>query len=180
VGDIESQAGRRAIRAVVREETGIATDLEWQAAVELALEDNDLADKALRAFERAGEAIGRGVATLVTLFSPACVVIYAPAELIEPSGGNSRIADAFKSTAEEFSRHAFPPQRQCDLVTRPLRPTDGSLGAALIALSRLFSVPLARTSPNWSTPDGPASLPSPRRESRACNLRCVNIFELFS
>jgi predicted NBD/HSP70 family sugar kinase len=171
VGDIESQAGRRAIRAVAREETGISTDLEWQAAVELALGDGDLADKALRAFERAGEAIGRGIATLVTLFSPACVVIYAPGELIGPSGGNSRIADAFKSAVEEFPQHAFPPKHQCGLVTRALQPTDGPLGAALIALSRLFSVPLARTSPNWSTPDGSASRTSPRRESPSASHR---------
>lgn len=166
VGDIESQAGRRAIRAVTREETGLSSDLEWQAAVELALGDGDLADKALRAFTWAGEAIGRGIATLMTMLSPAGVVIYAPRQLIQPSDGNSRVADAFMAAVEEFRHHTFPP-RQCSLVTRPLQPTFGAHGAALIALSRLFGVPLAPPSPNWSTPDGPASLTPAHRESGA-------------
>jgi predicted NBD/HSP70 family sugar kinase len=165
VGDIESQAGRRAIRAVACEQTGISADLDWEAAVEIAQGYGDLADKALVAFERAGEAIGRGIATLVTLLNPACVVIYAPGELIEPSGGSSRIADAFKNAVQEFRQNTFPRKRQCSLVTRPVHPTDGALGAALIALSRLFSVPLAPTTPNWSTSNDPAGSPTPRRES---------------
>lgn len=165
VGDIESQAGRRAIRAFAREQTGISADLEWEAAVELARGYGDLADKALVAFERAGEAIGRGIATLVTLLNPACVVIYTPSEMIEPSGGSTRVADAFKNAVEEFRQNTFPRTRRCGLVTRPVRPTDGALGAALIALSRVFSVPLAPTSPNWSTSNDPAGFPPPRRES---------------
>jgi predicted NBD/HSP70 family sugar kinase len=165
VGDIESQAGRRAIRAVVREKTGMLTDPEWQGAVRLAQGDDGLADKALSAFSRAGEAIGRGVATLATLLHPACVVIYAPQELIGPSDGSSRVADAFMSAVEEHRQHTFPPQAQCHLVTRAMQPDDGPLGAALIALSRLFSIPLAPTSPNRSTSNGRASLPSPQRGS---------------
>ena len=150
VGDIESQAGRRAIRAVVGKERGQATDPEWQHAVNLALEDGARADKALRAFEWAGEALGRGIAKLVTLLDPTCVVIYAPHELIEPTAGNKRVTDAFMSAVEKFRRQTFPPQSQCHLVTKRMQPTDGARGAALIALSRLFSVPLAPTSLNWS------------------------------
>ena len=151
VGDIESQAGRRAIRAVVGEAADQATDPEWQRAVDLALEDGARADKALRAFEWAGEAIGRGIAKLVTLLNTTCVVIYAPHELIEPTAGNKRVTDAFMGAVEKFRGQTFPPQNQCHLVTRRMQPTDGARGAALIALSRLFSVPLAPTSPNWST-----------------------------
>lgn len=163
IGDIESQAGRRAIRAVVREEAGTSADLEWQAAIQLARGEDDQADKALLAFERAGDAIAHGVATLVTLLNPPCVVIYAPDELIE-SGKNSRVADTFKRAVDDYSQYTFPQHRRCDIVTRPLRLTTGALGAALIALHRLFSVRLASTPPNWSAPDDlPA--PSPRRES---------------
>ncbi|MGZ3337072.1 MAG: ROK family protein [Isosphaeraceae bacterium] len=165
VGDIESQAGRRAMRAVVREEAGLPRDPEWEDAVQLALEDSSQSARALRAFARAGEAIGRGIATAVTLFNPACVVIYAPHELIEPSDGNSRIADAFIGAVENHRRLTFPPHGQCRLVTRVPEPADGPLGAALIALSRLFGVPLAPTSPNRSTSNGPASFPTPRHES---------------
>ncbi len=171
VGDIESQAGRRAIRAVVHEAAGLSRDPEWEDVVQLALGDSDQAVRALRAFDRAGEAIGRGIATLVTLFNPACVVIYAPHELIEPSDGNSRIAGAFMGAVEEFRRYTFPLKGQCRIVTRVPQPTDGPLGAALIALARLFSVPLAPTSPNRSPSNGPASLPSPRRESPSASHR---------
>jgi len=150
VGDIESQAGRRAIRAVVREEAGWVDDPDWQRAVDLALEDGTRADKALRAFELAGEAIGRGIAKLVTLLNPTCVVIYAPHELIEPTAGNKRVTDAFMSAVEKFRRQTYPPQNQCRLLTKREQPTDGARGAALIALSQLFSIPLAPTSPNWS------------------------------
>jgi predicted NBD/HSP70 family sugar kinase len=143
VGDIESQAGRRAIRAVVGEQAGHGTDdPEWEHAVNLALDNSGRADKALRAFEWAGEAIGRGIAKLVTLLNPSCVVIYAPPQLIEPSAGNRRVTDAFMNAVEKFRQQTFPPQKQFDLVTRRMQPTDGALGAALIALSRLFSVPL--------------------------------------
>jgi glucokinase len=164
IGDIESQAGRRAIRAVVRDETGLSRDPEWEEAVQLALGDSGQAVKALRAFDRAGEAIGRGIATVMTLLHPACVVIYAPHELIEPSDGNSRIADAFIGAVEKHRQHTFPPQGQIRLVTKVPQPTDGPVGAALIALSRLFSVPLAPTSPNRRASNGPASLRSARRE----------------
>jgi predicted NBD/HSP70 family sugar kinase len=151
VGDIESQAGRRAIRAVVGKAAGQATDPEWQRAVDLALEDDARADRALRAFELAGEAIGRGIAKLVTLLNPTCVVIYAPHELIEPTAGNKRVTDAFMNAVEKFRGQTFPPQNQCHLLAKRMQPTDGARGAALIALSRLFSVPLAPTSPDWST-----------------------------
>jgi glucokinase len=171
VGDIESQAGRRATRAVVREEVGLSRDPEWQDAVQLALGDSDQSASALRAFDRAGEAIGRGIATVMALFNPDCVVIYAPHELIEPSDGNSRIADAFIGAVEKHRQLTFPPHGQCRLVTRAPQPTDGPLGAALIALSRLFGVPLAPTSPNRSTSNGPASFPSPRRESPSASPR---------
>ena len=151
VGDIESQAGRRAIRAVAREEAGAERNLEWEPAVGLALEDGARADKALRAFEWAGEAIGRGIAKLVTLLNPTCVVIYAPPELIEAAAGNKRVTEAFMGAVEKFRGQTFPPRKECHLVTRRMQPTDGARGAALIALSRLFSVPLASNSPNWST-----------------------------
>jgi predicted NBD/HSP70 family sugar kinase len=171
VGDIESQAGRRAIRAVVHDEADLSRDPEWQDAVQLALGDSGQADKALRAFDRAGEAIGRGIATLITLFNPACVVLYAPHELIEPTDGNSRIADAFMGAVEEHRQHKFPLQGECRLITRVPQPTDGPLGAALLALSRLFSVPLAPTSPNRRPSNGPANLPPPRRESPRASHR---------
>jgi glucokinase len=171
VGDIESQAGRRAIRAVVREEAGLPRDPEWQDAVQLALGDSDQSASALHAFDLAGEAIGRGIASAVTLLDPACVVIYAPHELIEPSDGNSRIADAFVGAVDNHRQLTFPLHGECRLVTRVPRPNDGPLGAALIALSRLFGVPLAPTSPNRSTSNGPASFSSPRRESPSASPR---------
>jgi len=170
VGDIESQAGRRAIRVVVRDEIGWDRDPEWEEAVQLALADSDQGDKALRAFDLAGEAIGRGIATVMTLLNPACVVIYAPRELIEPSDGNSRIADAFIGAVEKYRQHTFPPPGQVRLITKVPQPTDGALGAALIALSRLFSVPLAPTSPNRRASNGPANL-SARRESPSASHR---------
>jgi glucokinase len=158
-GDIESEAGRRAIRAMTREEARISADLEWQAAVELANGEGEQADKALRAFERAGEAVALGIAALVTLHGLARVVIYAPDELIEPG---KRAADAFMREVGKFK--PFPPDRACRVALKPLRLTDGALGAALVALNRLFSAGLASNSPNWSTSDDLAS-PSPRREA---------------
>ena len=162
-GDIESQAGRRAIRAVVREETGIIAD-DWEAAVELAQGEGDQADKALEAFRKAGEATARGIATLVTLLGVPSVVIYAPEELAGP-GGSSRVADTFQRAVHGYSQYTFPPKRQCDIEMRPLKLTDGAHGAALLALNRIFSIHHASAPLNRSTSDGRALPPSPRRES---------------
>ncbi len=162
-GDIESQAGRRAMRAVVRELTQTSTDLEWEAAVKLAQGEGDQADTALRAFELAGESIARGIATLLTLHGLPRVVIYGPEVLVESGRGN-RVADAFMAAADTFSDYAFHAVPRCELVARPMRPTDGAHGVALIALQRLFSVRLTSNSPKWSASNDLDS-PSPRRET---------------
>jgi glucokinase len=162
-GCIESQAGRRATRAVVRELTETSVDLEWEAAVRLAQGEGDQAEKALNAFKLAGESIARGIATLMTLLGPTRVVIYGPEELIEAGKGN-RVADAFIEAVKTFDQFAFHSAPRCELVTRPLGPTNGAHGAALIALQRLFSVRLTSTSPKWSTSDDFSS-PAPRREA---------------
>jgi predicted NBD/HSP70 family sugar kinase len=156
-GDIESEAGRRAMRAIAREETGMHADLEWMAAVDLANGDGEQADQALRAFQRAGQAIARGVETLVTLHGLPQVVVYAPDELIDDG---SRAADTFKHHVRQFE--AFPRDRACQVIFKPLRLTDGALGAALVALNRLFGVRLSSDSPDWSISDDLS--PAPRRD----------------
>jgi predicted NBD/HSP70 family sugar kinase len=144
-GCIESQAGRRAIPAVVRELTGRWVD-GFEAAVALANKDDNQAANARRAFRKAGTSIARGIATILATFGSSHVVIYAPEELIDLNHGGGA-AKSFMRAVRNFPKDTFHVVRKCDISTESISQSfRGAQGAALIALSRSFFVPLSPAS----------------------------------
>jgi predicted NBD/HSP70 family sugar kinase len=143
-GCVESQAGRRAIRAVVSEETGLENVDSFERAVEIAEGGDERAGAALRAFRAAGQSIARGLATVLTLFGPLPVVLYGPEPLVSPDRGGPA-ADCFMAEVRRFDEHTFRGGAQCTFQAIPLsphHPDRGAHGAALTALHRQFFVPL--------------------------------------
>lgn len=139
---IESRAGRRAIPAVVAERTGVNGDMvsfEW--AVGVANGRERVAAQALEAFREAGTAIARGVGTILTLFGSRHVVVYGPEDLVV-RGPRAAAANTFLDEVDTFPEYAFRHLgAESVLTTKPLDLVQGAHGAALIALSRHFSVP---------------------------------------
>lgn len=143
-GCVESQAGRRAIRAIVAERTGLENVDPFERAIEIANGDDERGYAALDVFREAGESIARGIATVLTLFGPLHVVIYGPDVLIS-SGCGSAAADCFMAEVSRFPDHTFRAIKQPELVTEslsPQHPERGAQGAALTALNRHFFIPL--------------------------------------
>lgn len=145
-GCIESQAGNRALTAVVTERTGRRLD-GLEAAIDLAEGGGAQARLALTAFRGAGAAVAFGIGQLLSLLSPGQVVVYAARDLI--TGGPGRLAaNAFLHELHRFHTRAFHVSRHCRLTTKPLNLVRGAHGAALIALQSCFGVRLHPRSAN--------------------------------
>lgn len=143
-GCVESQAGRRAIRAMVAELTGLENVDPFERAVKIADGDDEHARAAQQAFLKAGESVARGIATILTLFGLRDVVLYGPDALIGSDRG-SQAANCFMGEVKKFREHTFRVVEQCRLITEPLNSEHafrGAQGAALTALNRQFFVPL--------------------------------------
>jgi predicted NBD/HSP70 family sugar kinase len=140
-GCIESIAGRRAIRAIIGDQIGGPTEPDGiEQAIELARTNS----AALDAFHTGGQAIARGVASIITLFGVRHVVIYcdpAMAAMAAEDDGQPAAATAFFQGVATFKKHVFPPlQDGCRVLTKPWRSTDGAVGAAFVALNRIFFI----------------------------------------
>ena len=121
-GCVEAIAGDAAIVARVREVTGVqvADTLE---AVALAHRGDA---GAREVYARAGEAIGRGIATVVNLFGPERVII---------SGEGLAAYDLFaEQIRDSFAEAAFGSAARCDVHTRPLPFDEWARGAAATAI----------------------------------------------
>ncbi len=143
-GCTESQAGRRAICAVVSDLTGLKNVDSFERAVEIADGNDARARTARRAFRTAGQSIARGLATVLTLFGPLPVVLYGPDALISSDRG-SPAADCFMAEVRRFGEYTFRGGARCPFEARALSPDHperGAHGAALTALNRQFFVPL--------------------------------------
>ncbi|WP_329352499.1 ROK family protein [Streptomyces sp. NBC_01261] len=121
-GCVEAIAGDAAIVARVREVTGVqVTD----TAEALALAHRGDAG-AREVYARAGEAIGRGIATVVNLFGPERVII---------SGEGLAAYDLFaEQIRDSFTAAAFGSAARCDVHTRPLPFDEWARGAAATAI----------------------------------------------
>jgi predicted NBD/HSP70 family sugar kinase len=121
-GCVEAIAGDAAIVQRVREATGLeVTD----AAHAAALAHQGVA-AAREAYARAGEAIGRGIATVANLLGPERVII---------SGEGLAAYDLFaEQIREAFAEAAFGSAAQCDVQTRPLPFEEWARGAAATAI----------------------------------------------
>ncbi|MEU7576077.1 ROK family protein [Streptomyces sp. NPDC041068] len=139
-GCIESQVGSRALTAVVKERTGRELD-GLEAAIALADSNATQAPQAVAAFRKAGTSIARGIATVLTVFGPSHVIVYATEGLITGGPGH-RAANTFLRAVHTFPAHTLHTSRGCQLRTQRLDAVRGAHGAALIALQSCFGIRL--------------------------------------
>ncbi|MFE7272018.1 ROK family protein [Streptomyces sp. NPDC057623] len=121
-GCVEAIAGDAAIVRRIRETTGVEV-ADTAEAVALAHQGNA---GAREAFARAGDAIGRGIATVANLLGPERVII---------SGEGLAAHDLFAGQIRDaFAAAAFGSAAQCDVQTRPLPFEEWARGAAATAI----------------------------------------------
>ncbi|MFJ5310185.1 ROK family protein [Streptomyces sp. NPDC088350] len=121
-GCVEAIAGDAAIVARVREVTGVQV-----ANTEEALALAHHGDTGAReVYARAGDAIGRGIATVANLLGPERVII---------SGEGLAAYDLFaEQIRDSFAEAAFGSAARCDVQTRPLPFDEWARGAAATAI----------------------------------------------
>ncbi|MFB6768154.1 MULTISPECIES: ROK family transcriptional regulator [unclassified Streptomyces] len=121
-GCVEAIAADRAILARIGETTGDAVTDPAEAV--------DLARRGVpgvrEVYAAAGEAIGRGIATLANLFGPERVIISG-----EGLAAYDLFADQIRDT---FAAYAFGSAARCDVQTRPLPFEEWARGAAATAI----------------------------------------------
>ncbi|MFG3028465.1 ROK family protein [Streptomyces sp. NPDC048253] len=128
-GCVEAIAADPAILARIRERSGVEVT-DTTEAVDLARRGDD---HAREAYSRAGEAIGRGIATVANLLGPERVVI---------SGEGLAAYDLFaEQIRSAFAAAAFGSAARCDLQTRPLPFEEWARGAAATAIQSFITEP---------------------------------------
>ncbi|WP_405726416.1 ROK family transcriptional regulator [Streptomyces sp. NBC_00028] len=121
-GCVEAIAGEAAIVRQIREATGVELA---DAAEALAMAHRGVPG-AREVYARAGEAIGRGIATVANLLGPERVII---------SGEGLAAYDLFaEQIRDAFVAAAFGSAAQCDVRTRPLPFEEWARGAAATAI----------------------------------------------
>ncbi|MFF7125569.1 ROK family protein [Streptomyces sp. NPDC016566] len=128
-GCVEAIAGDAAIVTRVREVTGRQVADSTEA---VALAHRGVAG-AREVYARAGEAIGRGIATVANLLGPERVII---------SGEGLAAYDLFaEQIREAFTAAAFGSAARCDVQTRPLPFEEWARGAAAAAIQSFITSP---------------------------------------
>ena len=126
-GCVEAIAGDAAILRRIRETTGVEVTGTTEA---VALAHRGVAG-AREAYARAGEAIGRGIATVANLFGPQRVII---------SGEGLAAYDLFaEQIRDSFAAAAFGSAAHCDVQTRPLAFEEWARGAAATAIQSFIT-----------------------------------------
>ncbi|MFF5533709.1 ROK family protein [Streptomyces cinerochromogenes] len=126
-GCVEAIAGGAAIAARIREVTGRDVP-DSAAAVALAHQG---VPGAREVYARAGEAIGRGIATVANLLGPERVII---------SGEGLAAYDLFaEQIRQAFTTAAFGSAARCDVQTRPLPFEEWARGAAATAIQSFIT-----------------------------------------
>jgi predicted NBD/HSP70 family sugar kinase len=126
-GCVEAIAGDAAIVSRIRETTGVEVAGTAEA---VALAHRGVAG-AREAYARAGEAIGRGIATVANLLGPQRVII---------SGEGLAAHDLFAGQIRDsFAAAAFGSAADCDLRIRPLPFEEWARGAAATAIQSFIT-----------------------------------------
>lgn len=121
-GCVEAIAGEAAIVRQIQQATGVELA---DAAEALSLAHRGVAG-AREVYARAGEAIGRGIATVANLLGPERVII---------SGEGLAAYDLFaEQIRDTFVAAAFGSAARCDVLTRPLPFEEWARGAAATAI----------------------------------------------
>lgn len=128
-GCVEAIAADAAILARIRETGG--TGVEGTAEAVDRARHGDAG--AREAYARAGNAIGRGIATVANLLGPSRVII---------SGEGLAAYDLFaEHIREAFTAAAFGSAARCDVQTRPLPFEEWARGAAATAIQSFIAAP---------------------------------------
>lgn len=128
-GCVEAVAADAAILARIRE-TGGTEVADTAEAVDRARQGDA---GAREAYARAGNAIGRGIATVANLLGPSRVII---------SGEGLAAYDLFaEHIREAFTAAAFGSAARCDVRTRPLPFEEWARGAAATAIQSFITAP---------------------------------------
>ncbi|MFG2352271.1 ROK family protein [Streptomyces sp. NPDC048521] len=126
-GCLEAIAGDAAILARIQEVTGRHVTHSCEA---VALAHQGVPG-VREVYARAGEAIGRGIATVANLFGPERVII---------SGEGLTAYDLFaEHIREAFTTAAFGSAARCDVQTRPLPFEEWARGAAAAAIQSFIT-----------------------------------------
>jgi predicted NBD/HSP70 family sugar kinase len=126
-GCVEAIAGEAAILRRIRATTGADVAGTTEA---VALAHRGVAG-AREAYAAAGEAIGRGIATVANLFGPERVII---------SGEGLAAYDLFaEQIRDTFAAAAFGSAADCDVQTRPLPFEEWARGAAATAIQSFIA-----------------------------------------
>jgi predicted NBD/HSP70 family sugar kinase len=121
-GCVEAIAGEAAIARQIQEATGVEL-VDAAQALTMAREG---VPGAREVYARAGEAIGRGIATVANLLGPERVII---------SGEGLAAYDLFaEHIRAAFTAAAFGSAAECDVQTRPLPFEEWARGAAATAI----------------------------------------------
>jgi predicted NBD/HSP70 family sugar kinase len=125
-GCLEAVASTLSIVDAVRAVTGVA-----EVTIEEAVARARRGDPAVLAvFERAGHAIGLGLAAVANLFGPERIIV---------SGEGVAAYDLFdESIRAAFAAQAFGAAACCELTIRPLPFEEWARGAAAVAIQTLF------------------------------------------
>ncbi|MEV7138850.1 ROK family transcriptional regulator [Streptomyces tauricus] len=128
-GCAEAIAADPAIVAAVRDVTGLPV-ADAAQALELARRGDP---GAREVYARAGDAIGRAIATVANLMGPERVII---------SGEGLAAYDLFaEQIRDAFAASAFGTAARCDLLTRPLLFDEWARGAAATAIQSFIGGP---------------------------------------
>lgn len=131
-GCVEAIAGEAAIVRQIREATGAELP-DAEAALALAREG---VAAARDVYARAGEAIGRGIATVANLLGPERVII---------SGEGLAAYDLFaEQIRDAFVAAAFGSAARCDVRTHPLPFDEWARGAAATAIQSFIGPDTSR------------------------------------
>lgn len=126
-GCVEAIAGEEAIVRQVREATGV----EVRDAAEAVTLAHRGVPGVREVYARAGEAIGRGIATVANLLGPERVII---------SGEGLAAYDLFaEQIRDTLTAAAFGSAAQCDVQTRPLPFEEWARGAAATAIQSFIT-----------------------------------------
>lgn len=126
-GCVEAIAGEAAVLARMREVSGRHVG-DSAEAVALA---RDGVPGAREVYARAGEAIGRGIATVANLLGPERVII---------SGEGLAAYDLFADQIRQaFTATAFGSAARCEVLTRPLPFEEWARGAAAAAIQSFIT-----------------------------------------
>ncbi|MFG2712302.1 ROK family protein [Streptomyces goshikiensis] len=133
MGCLESVAGIKAIPEIVQEISG--QEVPNLVAAESLLQSSD-PKPAETAFQRAGNALGRGISALVNFMDPETVVLYGPSELVDEDNSAARI---FMTAVRESSkRYTFSSiSSEHALITKTYTAEVGARAVASTAICRL-------------------------------------------